>query len=188
MQRPHERGRVQGWTRLQVLALGAGAGGGHARERQHRREDGGSGLVRRPLQVLQKKESEHKEKAEVETEGTSTPEKKAEEGEEEKPATPVAETSGEEDAEKAEDVTELRDFISKEEGAFWLLVYIDAWVRSLLRGLCGVELYYYGAPGEFEDAPAEAGPPMPKESFVEVTKKNVKNRPLSFDEERPAPP
>ncbi|EGZ05841.1 hypothetical protein PHYSODRAFT_566348 [Phytophthora sojae] len=110
------------------------------------------------LHVQKKKETEteRKEKEstelEAETEGTSTPEKKADEGEE-KPATP------------AEDVTELRDFISKEE-----------------------ELYYYGAPGEFEDTPAESGPPMPKESYVEVTKKNVRNRPLSFDEERPAPP
>jgi len=54
--------------------------------------------------------------------------------------------------------------------------------------LAGAELYYYGAPGEFEDEAAEAGPPMPKESYVEVAKKNVQNRPLSFDEERPAPP
>ncbi|GMF51778.1 unnamed protein product [Phytophthora fragariaefolia] len=73
------------------------------------------------VQKKEKKDSEHKGKAEAEakTEGTSTPEKKHDDEEEEKPATPVAETSGEEqDAQKdAEDVTELRDFISKEEGA-----------------------------------------------------------------------
>ncbi|KAL4151534.1 hypothetical protein PRNP1_008476 [Phytophthora ramorum] len=111
------------------------------------------------------KEEEHKDKAEAATEGTSTPEKHPDE--EEKLATLVAETpGGEQDVEKeAEDVTELRDFISKEE-----------------------ELYYYGAPGDFEDEAAESGPLMPKESYVEATTKNVKSRPLSFDEERPAPP
>ncbi|KAE8893731.1 hypothetical protein PF003_g22395 [Phytophthora fragariae] len=108
----------------------------------------------------------HVQKKEEKDKAVEAERKDEKDEEEEKPATPVAETSGEEDAEKeAEDVTELRDFISKEE-----------------------ELYYYGAPGEFEDAPAESGPPMPKESYVEVAKKNVMNRPMSFDEERPAPP
>ncbi|OWZ17996.1 hypothetical protein PHMEG_0007983 [Phytophthora megakarya] len=100
-----------------------------------------------------------KDKAEAETEGTSTPDKPDEEG---KVASPTAEMSSEEV--KDNEVTELKDFISKEE-----------------------ELYYYGAPGEFEDA-AVAVPPMPKESYVEVAKKKVENRALSFDEERPAPP
>ncbi|ETN19538.1 hypothetical protein, variant 1 [Phytophthora nicotianae INRA-310] len=110
-------------------------------------------------------EGEHKDTAKVVTEGTSTPDKQPDE--EEKVASPVADASSEEldDQEKEEDVTELKDFISKEE-----------------------ELYYYGAPGEFEDAAAESAPPMPTQSYVEVTKKNVKDRPLSFDEERPAPP
>ncbi|POM76250.1 Zinc finger, RING-type domain containing hypothetical protein [Phytophthora palmivora] len=112
-----------------------------------------------PYLHLQKKD-DHKDK--TETEGTSTSDKQPDE--EEKVTSPTAEASSEEIKEK-EEVTELKDFISKEE-----------------------ELYYYGAPGEFEDVAAESGPPMPKESYVEVTKKNVTNRPLSFDEERPAPP
>ncbi|KAF1794758.1 Zinc finger, RING-type, conserved site [Phytophthora cactorum] len=118
------------------------------------------------LHIQKKEEGEQNGETEVVTEGTSTPEKQP--NEEEKVASPVAEAeaSGEEqDTEKEEEVTELKDFMSKEE-----------------------ELYYYGAPGEFEDAAVESVPPMPKESYVEVTKKNVKDRPLSFDEERPAPP
>ena len=51
-----------------------------------------------------------------------------------------------------------------------------------------VELYYYGAPGEFIDAAVESVLPMLKESYVGVVKKNVKDRPLSFDEEVPASP
>ncbi|KAG3216915.1 hypothetical protein PC129_g12244 [Phytophthora cactorum] len=118
------------------------------------------------LHIQKKEEGEQNGETEVVTEGTSTPEKQP--NEEEKVASPVAEAeaSGEEqDTEKEEEVTELKDFMSKEE-----------------------ELYYYGAPGEFEDAAVESVPPMSKESYVEVTKKNVKDRPLSFDEERPAPP
>ncbi|KAK1944531.1 E3 ubiquitin-protein ligase makorin-1 [Phytophthora citrophthora] len=113
------------------------------------------------LHVVKKEESEGNDKAEAQTEGTSTPDQHTEE---EKVTSPDPETSGEEDKDN-EDVTELKDFISKEE-----------------------ELYYYGAPGEFEDAVADSVPPMPKESYMEVTKKTAKNRPLSFDEERPAPP
>ncbi|KAI9907560.1 hypothetical protein PsorP6_003387 [Peronosclerospora sorghi] len=60
---------------------------------------------------------------------------------------------------------DIMDFISKEE-----------------------ELYYYGAPGEFEDTAAEAVLPMPKKSYAEITRKNMPDRPLSFDEELPAPP
>ena len=55
-------------------------------------------------------------------------------------------------------------------------------------GVDGVELYYYGAPGEFENAAVESVTPMPKESYVEVAKKNVMNKPHAFDEERPSPP
>ncbi|KAG1690194.1 hypothetical protein DVH05_028268 [Phytophthora capsici] len=113
------------------------------------------------LHVIKKEEAEHKDKTEAQTEGTSTPDQHTEE---EKVTSPDPEMFGEEDKDN-EDVTELKDFISKEE-----------------------ELYYYGAPGEFEDVAAESGPPMPKESYMEVAKKNVKSRPLSFDEERPAPP
>jgi hypothetical protein len=68
-----------------------------------------------PYLHVQKKEEEeeHKEKAEAHTEGTSTPEKQPDE--EEKLPSPVAEAATEEqDAEEEE--TELRDFISKEEG------------------------------------------------------------------------
>ena len=61
-----------------------------------------------------------------------------------------------------------------------------------VNGVLGVwmiiELYYYGAPGEFENVVAEFVPPMPKESYAEIAKKNVTDRPHAFNEERPAPP
>ena len=38
------------------------------------------------------------------------------------------------------------------------------------------------------DATVESVPPMLKESYVDVIKKNVEDRPLSFDEEMSAPP
>ncbi|RLN52936.1 hypothetical protein BBJ29_005412 [Phytophthora kernoviae] len=117
--------------------------------------------------VHNQKKGKKEDKTEAETEDTSTQEKQPDE--EEKLPSPVADASGEElDAEKSpsdNEVTELRDFMSKEE-----------------------EMYYYGAPGEFEEE-VDTSLPMPsKKSYGEVAKKNVKSIPISFDEERAAPP
>ncbi|CAH0473904.1 unnamed protein product [Peronospora belbahrii] len=116
------------------------------------------------LHVEKKKteESQYKDNKEDKVEDTCTPEIRSDE--EEKVMSLMAEASHKKEQERIEK-NEMTDFISKEE-----------------------ELYYYGAPGEFEDAMADSVVPMLKESYVEVAKKNVTNTPHAFDEERPAPP
>ncbi|CAI5743062.1 unnamed protein product [Peronospora destructor] len=113
------------------------------------------------VEKKERQENQHENKVEAETEGTSTPDKLSDE--EEKMKSPVAEASHEKEQEVEKN--DMTDFISKEE-----------------------ELYYYGAPGEFENVVAASVPPMLKESYVEVAKKNVTDRQHAFDEECPAPP
>uniref|UniRef100_M4BAQ4 RING-type E3 ubiquitin transferase n=1 Tax=Hyaloperonospora arabidopsidis (strain Emoy2) TaxID=559515 RepID=M4BAQ4_HYAAE len=117
------------------------------------------------VQKKKTKEKQLEEKAEVQVKESIISDKFIEEEKEE--AGVVAETLCEQEQE-AETMEDMKDFISKEEGA--------------------AELYYYGAPGEFMDATVESVPPMLKESYVDVIKKNVEDRPLSFDEEMSAPP
>ncbi|RLN26694.1 hypothetical protein BBJ28_00012030 [Nothophytophthora sp. Chile5] len=87
----------------------------------------------------------------------------AEKAQDDEEKAPVVAESGEEpgkdESSSDRDVTELRDFISKEE-----------------------------APGEFDNQ-VDGGLPSPsKQSYVEVAKKNVPNTPVAFDNEAPAPP
>ncbi|RLN91657.1 hypothetical protein BBJ28_00006472 [Nothophytophthora sp. Chile5] len=118
------------------------------------------------------------EKQERNAEGAEAPIAEKVQDEEEK--APVVVESGDEpgkgESSSDRDVTELRDFISKEEGAV------------LVRVNCSHLFLASVTPGEFDNQ-VDAGLPSPsKQSYVEVAKKNVTNTPVAFDNEAPAPP